>query len=85
MHSYVTWTVPSFLHYHGYPHFALFFDIIIRFAFQMEDKYDWEVWDPTSLSFRQHTIAGIAAGVSEHIVFFPIDTLRVRIRCENDE
>ena len=51
----------------------------------MEDKYDWEVWDPTSLSFRQHTIAGIAAGVSEHIVVFPIDTLRVRIRCENDE
>ena len=45
----------------------------------MEDKYDWEVWDPTRLSFRQHTIAGIVAGVSEHIVFFPIDTLRIRV------
>lgn len=43
----------------------------------MDDKYDWEVWDPTSLSFRHHMLAGIAAGVSEHIVFFPIDTLRV--------
>lgn len=44
----------------------------------MDDKYDWEVWDPTSLSFRHHMIAGIFAGVSEHIVFFPIDTVRVR-------
>lgn len=44
----------------------------------MDDKYDWEVWDPTSLSFRHHMIAGILAGVSEHIVFFPIDTVRVR-------
>ena len=43
----------------------------------MDDKYDWEVWDPTSLSFRHHMLAGIAAGVAEHIVFFPIDTLRV--------
>ena len=43
----------------------------------MEDKYDWEEWDPSSLSFRQHMVAGCIAGVSEHIVFFPIDTLRV--------
>ncbi|KNB42661.1 mitoferrin-like protein [Blastocystis sp. subtype 4] len=43
----------------------------------MEDKYDWEEWDPSSLSFRQHMVAGCVAGVSEHIVFFPIDTLRV--------
>lgn len=43
----------------------------------MEGKYDWEEWDPSSLSFRQHMVAGCVAGVSEHIVFFPIDTLRV--------
>ena len=46
----------------------------------MEDKYDWEVWDPTSLSFRHHMIAGIFAGVSEHIVFFPIDTVRTTLQ-----
>lgn len=43
----------------------------------MTDKYDWEEWDPSSLSFRQHMIAGCVAGVAEHVVFFPIDTLRV--------
>ena len=44
----------------------------------MEDNYDWEEWDPSSLSFKQHMLAGCIAGVAEHVVFFPIDTLRVR-------
>ena len=45
----------------------------------MDDKYDWEVWDEQSTTFQQHMFAGCIAGVSEHIVFFPIDTLRVII------
>ena len=45
----------------------------------MEDKYDWEEWDSSSLSFGHHMVAGCIAGVSEHIVFFPIDTLRVHV------
>ena len=43
----------------------------------MSDDMDWEEWDSSSLSFGQHMIAGCIAGVSEHIAFFPIDTLRV--------
>lgn len=43
----------------------------------MDDKYDWEEWDRSATTFGQHMIAGCIAGVSEHIVFFPIDTLRV--------
>ncbi|KAK8795215.1 hypothetical protein WA588_004064 [Blastocystis sp. NMH] len=46
----------------------------------MTDKYDWEEWDPSSLSFRQHMIAGCVAGVAEHVVFFPIDTLRTHLQ-----
>lgn len=43
----------------------------------MDDKYDWEEWDRSATTFGQHMMAGCIAGVSEHIVFFPIDTLRV--------
>ena len=44
----------------------------------MSDEYDWEEWDSSSLSFGHHMVAGCIAGVSEHVVFFPIDTLKVR-------
>lgn len=44
---------------------------------QMSDNYDWEEWDESATTFRQHVLAGCVAGVSEHIVFFPIDTVRV--------
>ena len=47
----------------------------------MSDEYDWEEWDSSSLSFGHHMVAGCIAGVSEHIVFFPIDTLRVHVEC----
>ena len=51
----------------------------------MSDDMDWEEWDSSSLSFGHHMIAGCIAGVSEHIAFFPIDTLRVSIQdfCSN--
>ena len=44
----------------------------------MENEYDWEEWDSSSLSFGHHMVAGCIAGVSEHIAFFPIDTLKVQ-------
>lgn len=47
------------------------------FKFQWKINMTGKEWDPSSLSFRQHMVAGCVAGVSEHIVFFPIDTLRV--------
>jgi hypothetical protein len=38
---------------------------------------DWEEWDPSRGSFVHHMIAGSAAGVSEHILMFPLDTYKV--------
>ena len=58
-------------------HYLFCFLLSISSTRQMTDKYDWEEWDPSSISFRQHMIAGCVAGVAEHVVFFPIDTLRV--------
>lgn len=43
----------------------------------MEDKYDWEEMGSFEFEFSSAYVAGCVAGVSEHIVFFPIDTLRV--------
>lgn len=41
-----------------------------------EDDLDWEEWDGRG-SFLQHCIAGSAAGVSEHVLMFPLDTYKV--------
>lgn len=47
------------------------------------DEYDWEVWDPRGISFKNHMIAGICAGLSEHCLFFPIDTIRTNLQAFN--
>ena len=41
---------------------------------------DWEEYDPKSgLTFTDHMIAGSCAGLMEHIVMYPVDTLKVRV------
>ena len=42
----------------------------------IEQRLEWEEY--TSGSFVHHMIAGSAAGVSEHILMFPLDTYKVR-------
>ena len=41
---------------------------------------DWEEYDPKSgLTFTDHMIAGSCAGLMEHVVMYPVDTLKVRV------
>jgi len=40
----------------------------------------WEEYDPTKGTFTTHMVAGSFAGVAEHLVMFPVDTLKVRAR-----
>lgn len=43
----------------------------------LEVNENWEEWDPKSIPFYVHMIAGISGGVTEHAVMFPVDTLKV--------
>lgn len=43
---------------------------------------DWEEWEPSKISFSNHLVAGCFAGLMEHLVMFPIDTLKTNIQCE---
>ena len=46
------------------------------------DLEDWEEWDSSKLSFRDHMFAGSLAGLAEHVGMFPMDTLKTNIQCE---
>jgi len=40
---------------------------------------DWEEFDPArGVQFSYHMMAGSCAGMMEHVVMFPVDTLKVR-------
>lgn len=45
----------------------------------LEVNENWEEWDPKTVPFYVHMIAGISGGVTEHAVMFPVDTLKVII------
>lgn len=47
-----------------------------------ETDLDWEDWDPKEGSFVHHMIAGSFAGVAEHALMFPVDTIKTFIQCE---
>lgn len=41
---------------------------------------DWEEYSPESgLSLHHHMLAGSMAGLSEHVVMYPVDTVKVRL------
>ena len=61
----------------GKSHFFHYLFRYLSVCLRMSDNYDWEEWNESATTFRQHVLAGCVAGVSEHIVFFPIDTVRV--------
>ena len=48
-----------------------------------DDPLDWEEWDPAKGSFLSHMLAGSCAGVIEHTCMFPVDTIKVSLRCED--
>ena len=47
-----------------------------------EDDLEWEEWNPSTISFYNHMIAGSVAGLVEHISLFPVDTIKTHIQCE---
>lgn len=47
----------------------------------IEARLDWEEYSDGSGPFLHHMIAGSAAGVSEHVVMFPLDTYKVGRAC----
>lgn len=46
------------------------------------DLEAWEEWDPSTLSFVDHMLAGSFAGLAEHVTIFPLDTLKTNIQCD---
>lgn len=39
---------------------------------------DWEEWSAEKGNFVHHMIAGSFAGLTEHLLMFPVDTYKVR-------
>ena len=50
----------------------------------MNEDLDWEEWDPSQGKFVHHMIAGSFAGITEHTVMFPVDTIKTHIQCMRD-
>jgi hypothetical protein len=43
-------------------------------------NFDTDEWDPQRGSFWQHAVAGSAAGLAEHSVMFPVDTVKTHMQ-----
>ena len=44
------------------------------------DAFNTDEWDPARGAFWQHAVAGSIAGVAEHSIMFPVDTLKTHIQ-----
>lgn len=49
---------------------------------QPDVDLDWEDWDPKAGSFVHHMVAGSFAGIAEHTVMFPVDTIKTFVQCQ---
>lgn len=45
---------------------------------------DHDEWDPSQGTFAEHMVAGSCAGLGEHVVMYPVDTIKVRPLCGSD-
>jgi len=43
-------------------------------------NFDTDEWDPQRGAFWQHAVAGSAAGLAEHSVMFPVDTVKTHMQ-----
>ena len=44
----------------------------------MSDEFmEWEERDSSSISLFKHCVAGSIAGMMEHLVLYPVDTIKV--------
>jgi len=48
----------------------------------IEDTLEWEEWNPNENSFLCHMVAGSFAGVTEHTLMYPVDTLKTHVQCD---
>ncbi|KAJ1632835.1 mitochondrial carrier domain-containing protein [Pavlovales sp. CCMP2436] len=46
----------------------------------MSDVQDIGEWDPDDCTLADHTFAGSCAGMAEHLVMFPVDTIKTRLQ-----
>ena len=44
----------------------------------MED--DWEEWNPNQTTFGVHVVAGSVAGLAEHVLMYPFDTIKTHLQ-----
>jgi len=45
--------------------------------------FDVDEWDPKTGPLSHHIIAGSIAGIAEHIVMFPADTIKTHMQCDS--
>jgi len=50
----------------------------------IEVNEDWEEWDPQASPFHVHMLAGSIAGAAEHLVVFPVDTIKTFLQTEGN-
>jgi len=47
-----------------------------------EVDIEWEEWDPSRTpNFLHHCLAGSLAGISEHTLMYPLDTIKTHMQC----
>ena len=49
-------------------------------ADEVIDPFNTDEWDPARGAFWQHAVAGSVAGVAEHSLMFPIDTMKTHMQ-----
>lgn len=49
---------------------------------KIEIDEDWEEWDPAKAPFHVHLVAGSFAGAAEHLVVFPVDTVKTFLQVD---
>ena len=49
------------------------------------DDFETDEWSPEKGSFLNHAIAGSLAGVAEHSVMFPVDTIKTMMQVQRAE
>ncbi|KAG8467540.1 hypothetical protein KFE25_000856 [Diacronema lutheri] len=41
---------------------------------------DFDEWDPARNTLAEHVVAGSSAGLAEHLIMFPVDTIKTRLQ-----
>jgi len=50
--------------------------------YEQDVDIEWEEWDPSRTpNFLHHCLAGSLAGISEHTLMYPLDTIKTHMQC----